>query len=150
VRYTDEFRANAVLMLEAAGYPDSDGALARTSRHLQVPHSTLRRWYWKTQNPPPSEMVQKKKIDLRAAIREEIEGILDYMGYAREDADYRALGTVFGIMVDKLQLLSGEPTARTETITRWLDELPQDEYDAVIAEAERIIGDGRGGNTGGA
>lgn len=101
-------------MLQAAGYPDTDGALSRVSRKLGVPHSTLRRWFHKLQNPPPSELVQEKKLDLVAAIKSEVASILEYMTDAREDADYRALGTVFGIMVDKLQLLEGKPTERTE------------------------------------
>lgn len=149
-RYTDEFRANAVLMLEAAGYPGTLGALARVSRHLEVPHQTLRRWFHKMQNPAPSDLVHEKRFDLLAAIKREIASAFSEMDAAREEAGYKDLTTAAAILIDKLQLLSGEPTARTETITRWLDELPQDEYDAVIAEAERIIGDGRGSNIGGA
>jgi hypothetical protein len=37
---------------------------------------------------------------------------------ARQDADYRALTTALGIMVDKLQLLTGEPTERVDMVSR--------------------------------
>lgn len=40
-KYDDEFRASAVLMLEAAGYPDTEGALARVSELLGVPARIL-------------------------------------------------------------------------------------------------------------
>jgi hypothetical protein len=116
-RYTDEFRANATLMLEAAGYPDAIGAMTRVANHLGVPRSTLKGWYDFTRNPPPPEMRREKKLDLIQAIKDEISAILGDMPNARMDAQYRELATAFGILVDKLQLLSGEPTERTETKT---------------------------------
>ena len=113
-RYTDEFRASTVLMLQAAGYPDQKGALARVSNKVGVAHSTISRWFNANRNPPPSKLVREKKIDLVEAIRQELEGILHDMPGARQDAGYRELATAFGIMVDKLQLLSGKPTERPE------------------------------------
>ena len=97
-------------MLVADGYPNRKGALMQVSKHLKVPHSTLSRWARGKQNPPPSQMVHEKKFDLIEAIKEEIQAVLGQMPNARPDADYKALGTVFGIFVDKYQLLQGEPT----------------------------------------
>jgi AcrR family transcriptional regulator len=133
-------------MLEAAGYPDMEGALTRVAEHLGVPLSTIHRWFHKKQNPPPSQLVNEKRFDLVEAIKAEIANAFQEMSAARDQASYKDLTTAAAILIDKLQLLSGEPTARTETITRWLDELPQDEYDAVIAEAERIIQGSSGGD----
>lgn len=122
-RYTDEFRASTVLMLQAAGYPDTPGALSRVSAKVEVDRRTIRRWFTKEQNPPPGELAHEKKIDLVQAIKDELAGILEAMPGEREEANYRELGTVFGIMVDKLQLLSGEPTERTEI--NWRKEVAQ-------------------------
>lgn len=114
-RYTDEFRASAVLMLEAAGYPDKEGSLSKVARHLQVPYQTLSRWAREKNNPPPPELVQNKKIDLIAGIKNELACIFDEFGNTRQDAEYRELATAFGILVDKLQLLTGEPTERSDS-----------------------------------
>lgn len=96
------------------GYPQTPGAIMRCSNELKVPHTTLRRWFMKTQNPPPNELVQEKKIDLVAHIRHELSAIFGEMEDARQDADYRALATAAGILLDKLQLLEGKPTAINE------------------------------------
>lgn len=109
-RYTDEFRAGVVLQLMAAGYPDTPGALARVARKNKVPHQTAGRWARAANNPPPSNLVQHKKIDFVAAIEDEMTAILGEMGVTRQDASYSQLGTVFGILTDKRQLLTGGPT----------------------------------------
>lgn len=113
-RYTDEFRANAVLMLEAAGYPDREGALSRVARHIGVPHPTLSRWYRAVQNPPPDELVHKKKVSL-------IDDLTDLLGLSISaargtvnEAAFRELATGIGIFIDKIQLLTGQPTERAE------------------------------------
>lgn len=112
-RWTDEERASAVLMLEAAGYPQTKGALTRVADNLKIPATTLRRWHLGLSNPPPAETVKKKRIDLRKAIRDEIDAALNEMGMARQDASYRDLVTGVGILFDKLQLLNGDSTANT-------------------------------------
>lgn len=113
-RYTDDFRANAVLMLEAAGYTGNGdskpGSLMSVSDRLKVPHSTLRRWFIKSNNPAPTELVQHKKIDFTEAIQDEMNEILAEMGSARGDAAYHHLATAFGILFDKHQLLTGGAT----------------------------------------
>ena len=121
--YTDKFRANAVVMLEAAGYKgdrekNKPGALGRVAKHLNVPEATLGRWYRQERNPPPTEMVSEKRGDLVAMIDTELTAIFGEMPNARPDADYRALGTVAGILVDKLQLLTGGATENNDVTIR--------------------------------
>ena len=86
----------------------------KVSKHLKTPHPTLSRWYRVKSNPPPSEIVHEKKINLIESIKSEISAILSDMPDARKDTDYKTLAVSFGIMVDKLQLLSGEPTERSD------------------------------------
>lgn len=111
-RYTDDYRASAVVMLRSEGYPEQKGALTRISRYLKVPHSTLLRWYHAKSNPPPSEIVQIKKEQIIELLLGEAYGALKEMKDARLDADYRELATAAAILIDKWQLLEGKPTER--------------------------------------
>lgn len=115
-----------MLMLEAAGYPDREGALSQVAGHLSVPLSTVRGWFLGTRNPPPAELRNEKRIDFLEAIREELEGIFPAMKEKRIDASYRELATAAGIMLDKHQLLSGRPTGavaiQVEYINDWRSE----------------------------
>lgn len=115
-RYDDKFRASAVVMLEAAGYPHRKGALAEVAKHLGVAAMTISRWFRASQNPPPNEIVTEKAADLRTLLELELRAALGAMAGVRPDAAYRELGTVAGILFDKLQLLEGKPTDRTEII----------------------------------
>ena len=115
-QYSDEFRASSVVMLEAAGYPESKGALARTAKRLGIHDRTLSRWYWKENNPAPAELVNEKRLELSELLDGEIRDALLAMGSAREEASYRDLGVVVGILVDKKQLISGAATQRTEIL----------------------------------
>ncbi len=121
-KYDDKFRASAVVMLEAAGYPNEKGALQRIAAHLHVPTRTLRRWYIGESNPPPDNLVSQKKGELTDWIKSEVSAIFDAMPIVRGEASYRDLGTVAGILTDKLQLLSGKPTERTEHVNRTPEE----------------------------
>ncbi|MEL6525883.1 MAG: hypothetical protein AAFQ07_09255 [Chloroflexota bacterium] len=113
-KYDDKFRASAVVMLEATGYPDKEGGLSQVSRNLGVPRTTLRRWFLKKSNPPPSEIVHEKRSDFATAIRKELYGIIEDLPIARSEASYKDMTTAFGILIDKLQLLENKPTSINE------------------------------------
>ena len=51
--YDDKFRASAVVMLKAAGYPDNKYKLQEIADHLRVPSRTLRRWFNGENGAPP-------------------------------------------------------------------------------------------------
>lgn len=132
-RYDDKFRASAVILLEAAGYPDTEGALMKTSRHLNVPHTTLRRWFHRLNNPPPSELVQETKRDMSAEIESVIYLILGHMPEAVTDANFRDMSTSVGILIDKLQLLTNKPTAINEARSDSTRERLRDKLDSLAA-----------------
>jgi hypothetical protein len=141
-RYDDEFRAGALIMLEGAGYPTTTGSLQRVADHLGLPTRTLRRWYTGQQNPPPDKVVAHIKRDfleqllaIRGIVAEKIVDRID-------EFEPRDLTGLLKISAELAQLLKGQPTNRVEWIDRLskqLDELPDDEYSSVIAEAERIV-----------
>jgi len=112
-RYSDDFRAGAVLMVEADGWPKNKGAMQRVAAHLNIKERTLRRWATGESNPPPDRNVKVKRLDLRAAITSELTAIFEELGKARSDASYKDLATAAGIFFDKLQLLNGDSTANT-------------------------------------
>lgn len=112
--YDDKFRASAVVMLEAAGYPDRPGSLTQVASHIGVPHPTLSRWYNQQRNPPPNEVVQEKRLELSELLDAELRAIFSAMPAVRSDASYRDLGMVAGILTDKKQLIDGKATERKE------------------------------------
>jgi transposase-like protein len=110
-RYTDEYRANAVLLLIAAGYPGKKGALSKVSRHLGISHQTLGRWGRAENNPPPPELVQAKKVSMKEQLRELFNLHIDAAGDSIKDADHHQVMGGLKITFESYQLLTGGPTA---------------------------------------
>lgn len=111
-RYDDEYRAGAIAMLHAAGYPDTTGALTRVANELHVPDRTLSRWFNGENNSPPDKLVNIKKGDMANALEEVAWKLLDSMAdsEAIADAPLQQRATAYGIAVDKMRLLRGLPT----------------------------------------
>jgi transposase-like protein len=128
--YDDQFRASAVVMLKAQGYPKMKGALHIVASHLKVPDRTLSRWFNGEQNPPPDQLVSEKTFDMREAIQAELASIVKDMPTARADASYSQLGTVFGILFDKARLLDNLPTEIVRVIPDLLQALEDIDLDA--------------------
>ena len=129
-KYTDDERASLVVMLQAEGYPDKPGALKKVAEYAGVHENVLRRWWKGTQNPPPTTSVSHKKIDLTKAINDEIAAIFTEMRVKRDEADYRTLGTVAGILLDKKMLLEGKPTHNILLDVKTYKTFSPDEWDS--------------------
>lgn len=139
-RYSDEFRAQALVMLEAAGWPEKKGALTRTAKTLGIHYQTLQHWARREQvDPETQKILYEKTFDLKAALLAEAQAILGELPHARPDADFKELGTVLGIIVDKFQLLDGKATERVEILT------PQERTDRLtkLLDTARNRRDGR-------
>lgn len=138
-RYTDEFRASAVVMLESQGYPEQAGALTAVSRHLGVPLRTLSRWYNKEQNPPPDSLVNEKKGELVNRLSDLLEVFVEEMFSATKDATLQQLATAFGIVMDKRELLLGKPTSRSQVDMAVSDlvDISDDELDTLLEHIAR-------------
>lgn len=113
-RYDDKFRASAVVMLEAAGYPGKEGALMEVARHLSTPHPTLHRWFTGKNNPPPFDVVQEEKKELTNLMDAFLNKVIMAMPDKIEESSLQQCATSFGIVVDKKQLLGGKPTEIVE------------------------------------
>lgn len=115
-KYTDKFRASAVVMLMAAGWPDVKGAQSKVAKHLGVPRQTLIRWAEAEQNPPPPQLVQEKA----AAALERFEHIvlmaqqrtIDALSDPDQADEVSAKDAMWiaSVGIDKLRLLRGEST----------------------------------------
>lgn len=113
-RYTDKFKAGAVVLAQSEGYPDNPFALQMVADHLSVPVRTLRRWVKGDSGAPPDKLVQQEKTGMVELIDDEIRAAFSEMHNARSDASYRDLVIGAATLLDKKQLLTGEPTERTE------------------------------------
>ena len=128
-RYDDKFRASAVVMLQAAGYPETKGALQRVADTLHIQPRVLRRWFNGEINPPPDDIVSEKAADLKTLLEAELSLVFTTMSSARSDASYRDLAVAVGIMIDKLQLLNGGVTGRNEVIVKAYETFSPDDWD---------------------
>jgi transposase-like protein len=115
-RYTDKFKAGAVVMVESEGYPGDPFALARVADRLNINKRTLRRWVENDTGAPDDEIVTQEKNGIVELIDAEIQLAFKEMNKARSDASYRDLVIGAATLLDKKQLLIGEPTERTENI----------------------------------
>jgi len=121
-RYSDDYVASAVLMLEAAGYPQKEGGLESVYKALRKggkpgpARTSLTNWYNRTKHPVESTTVEQKRAELQEVIRDEVYAAFQAAGAAREEATYKDLITAAAILIDKLQLLNGGATERTEIV----------------------------------
>jgi len=112
--YSDKFKAGALVMLQAQGYPENARALEGVARHLRIPGRTLRRWFTGENGRPPDEVVLESKKELAELFEDEIRQIMRVAEFVREDANYRDLITSAAILTDKRELLHGKPTERSQ------------------------------------
>lgn len=140
-RYSDEEKATALAALDANG-----GNIARTARALGIPDSTLRGWAGgRGVNEKIPQLRAQKKRDIAEGLREIAWLLIDAIPDKINRGSLKDLFLGLGIAIDKLQLLEGKPTERTEQSgrvqvnVRYVDqagemrpELPWQESDAFL------------------
>lgn len=141
--YDDKFRTSAVVMLTAAGYPNTEGALSRVATELRVPARTLSRWFNGEQNPPPDQMVKDKKEELADTFEVIARKYLKHAG--RKDVIEEVSGNAAVIAAatatDKMRLLRGLPTEIVQMLPDVLSALerlgqkPSDVFASIIQRA---------------
>jgi hypothetical protein len=104
--YTDVEKAMFLLALEANG-----GNLSATHRETGVPISTLSRWnQGEAINGDVPKIGNEKRGDLVKFLRELAWQLAEAIPGKIEDATLAQTSTSMGIVIDKAQLLSGQPT----------------------------------------
>lgn len=150
-QYTDDEVAVALAFLKASGYPTVKGAMDKAARHTGIARNTLRRWARGESHPVGANVVARKTLDLKAVIDNELVEIFDEMDVARDGASYKDLAVAAGILIEKKQLIAGEPTQRiATTVEEELEDVPPDDRPFILAEAERLLREShaRGGTAG--
>jgi transposase-like protein len=125
-RYTDEYRASALALLDA-----NEGNAKKTAAELGISRRTLRGWYERANGHPPTETHQAARETLQETVERLLHKILGEMETKMGDATYRELYTSAGILADKaialraLEAKSDEPELTDdERVTRlalWID-----------------------------
>lgn len=123
--YSDIEKAEALIMLAVDRYN-----FQKTADRFNVPVQTLRRW---------NKNVPKKGV--RELLERAIQRLLMVIPENMTGQDW---SVSLGILMDKWLLVQGMPTQRTENIETQINELKEDEYERVIAEAEAIIREAQG------
>ena len=127
--YSDNQKAAALLTLETNG-----GNVARTARETGIPRKTIEEWS-KGQGVTNdvAEIRRENRPDLLALLKDELYAVMELMPEKRANADYKDLARTMGILVDKIQLLAGEPTQRNVVdMTLRVPELPEDTLDNIF------------------
>lgn len=114
-KYSDEYRASAIAMLTAEGYPVDATAIKRVYGQLEGDRPnvrTLRYWFQNQHKPAPEKLIQEKKEGLADLFEKVAE---QYVRHAmKEDVVAKSTGagamTAAAIAVDKMRLLRDLPT----------------------------------------
>ena len=114
-QYSDADKASALAALDANG-----GNVARTARELSIPRQTLDSW---TNERGINHDVPELRQEKRGELAEQLEAIAYTLAGdlvkqdKRELATLQQIATSLGIVVDKMQLLRGKPTAINEEVS---------------------------------
>lgn len=113
-RYTKRQKTTAVIAAELTN-------VAAAAEAQGIPQSTLRRWM---DDPALADLRSKTREDLANEAHVLAQLAAEQIQRRLPEYEPRDLNTLYGIMVDKSQLLSGAATSRTETkaITDGLDD----------------------------
>ncbi len=113
-RYTKRQKVTAVIAAEMSSN-------MAASAKLGVPETNIRRW---RDDPELAKYVERTREELAEGAGLLAHRALEVISRRIDEFEPRDLTILFGVMVDKAQLLSGQPTARTESrdITADLDD----------------------------
>jgi len=115
--YSDGEIAEALVRLAVNKYNFQE-----TADQINVPVQTLRRWNKNVPKKGVAELLERAISRLLMAIPQNMSG--------------HDWAVAMGILLDKWLLVEGKPNTRTETIFTALQEMPDDELDALIREFE--------------
>ena len=137
--YSDEEKAYALSVLEMYR-----GNVDKAAKLLEMPPRTLAHWAAGQNRVAAVEDIQAvKREEMHEALDKIAWKIVGAMELTIEEADLRALATSLGILIDKIQLLRGLATSRTEVsgpggsaiaVSLGLDTMTDDELRERLAE----------------
>lgn len=123
-KIADEDKAIAIIVMQAAGYPDRSGALRRAGKETGISTRTLRRYWLDKDNPIVDNLVTPKKGTIIEKLDSVIHMILDSFDMDTiNEAELRERATALGIVIDKMQILTGGPTENVnqQILMKWAE-----------------------------
>lgn len=118
--YTQDERAKMLAFLFSAGYPFRRGAIRYTQEHTGVHNKHLKKWFLNVPKYVGFDNLKREIMELEKLLEIEVEAVFKELNKKRENATYKELGIIGGIMIDKLVALQGGVNVRTENIaTSW-------------------------------
>src|SRR5450631_665465 len=117
-RYSRKTKASAVIAAEMS-------SVMAAAENLGIPRKTVEYWF---DAPEFAELRQKTRKDMSEETAALAHRVLGVITGKLGEYEPRDLNTLYGILVDKSQLLTGEATSRSETrdITDTLDDHERD------------------------
>jgi transposase-like protein len=115
--YTDEQVANAIAMLRANG-----GNAKRTASQLGIPRTTIRAWAGRSHSVSArpkqvkTSIVQNRSREIADSLEDLAAKAVGFADSKMETASYKDLLIGVGIAIEKVQLLRGGATSRTESL----------------------------------
>jgi len=150
-RYTDEQKAQALLMVQASA--DKRSPIAFVSHVLGIPRRTLTHWVEQTaalRQPTQADRRMAALADeMRPALADKCEELahrfFDTIDPREPRMNALQLMTAAGIAVDKMRLLRGEPTQITERVgSDVAGAITAEDIRALVSAIERRLAAGQG------
>ena len=108
-RYSDSDKAAALTVLDA-----NEGNRNETAKHLDSPRTTLERWVEGRVSGDVPQLRQQTKKALANELEALAYKLIEAMPERLEGANLQQASVALGIVVEKMQLLRGDPTERFE------------------------------------
>lgn len=106
--YSDEEKAKALALLQVNG-----GNLSGTAKALVIPRKTLSQWAREPERAAPAVVRQDKREEILLALESIIGRALHHLDSdeALSEVKARDLAVILGIVIDKRNVLLGQPTS---------------------------------------
>lgn len=136
-QYSDEDKATALAALDA-----NRGNVKGTAKNLGIPEPTLRSWAkGRGTNAAVADLQAHKKKDLADKLEDIAHKLAGAISDKIKDATLQQTATSLGIVVDKMQLLRGQPTNITDDAS--LTDTERASRIAALLDAARTRRDGQ-------
>ncbi len=118
-KYSDRYKARAIALVDSNLAHTVDAKVKAVAKTLEMPEKTLRQWVGRTDGvggkdplarQEMEELVQESKKELTELYQLEVQAIFKRMDTVRDEATYKELGVVAGILIDKISIANGQPT----------------------------------------
>lgn len=131
-RYSEEQKAAAL-----AAYKANDNNLSKTAREVGIPKGTLEYWARGADaNPVPPELQTRKNTELVDDLKLLARALVKTALAKAEagDGNVQQVTTSLGIVLDKINMVLGEPTSRVDVNVRNLPDLPDGTLAGILTD----------------